>query len=318
MKNWNNRTRERVLASTFVLALVVLLAATSAGQQQFGFTQFMWDQSTLNPAYAGTSESLSSRVFYRNQWAGLDGAPKTQSLSVHSPVLDGGFGAGLNVLHDRIGIYDDYVFRGNFSYKLRLQEGHLFFGLSGAYHLHQSYWSTASPGEEGDQALPYGDVKKGIPNFGFGLYYQHANAYVGLSIPVLLENGLTVNQPEGGIATLIDNVRHYYLTGGYVFELSENLKLRPQAMVRYVQNAPLQADVNVSALFNDVLWVGAGYRFGDSVDLMMQYHISSQFKIGYAYDFTLSKLQNHAGSHEIFIGFDLWRKTDGYDHPRYF
>jgi type IX secretion system PorP/SprF family membrane protein len=257
-------------------------------------------------------------LFYRNQWAGFDGAPKTQSLSVHSPIFDGGFGAGLNVLHDQIGINDDYIFRANMSYKLRMRTGHLFFGLSGAYHMYQSNWSAVSPGEEGDQELPYGDVKEGLPNFGFGVFYQHSEAFIGLSIPVLLENGVLVNQPEGGIATVVDNVRHYYLTGGYLFKINENVKIRPQAMLRYVEHAPFQVDANISALFNDVLWVGVGYRLGDSVDLMLQYNISPQFNIGYAYDFTLSKLQNHGGSHEIFIGFDLWRKSDGYDHPRYF
>lgn len=312
------RKKEQILATAFIVVLLILLVGSVSGQQQFGFTQFMWDQSTINPAYAGTSEALSSRVFYRNQWAGFDGAPKTQSLSVHSPIFDGGFGAGLNVLHDEVGIYNDFVFKANFSYKLQMQKGHLFFGLSGGYQAHQSFWSTINPADEGDQAVPYGDVKDGLPNFGFGMYYQHANAYIGLSIPRLLENGISVTSPEGNIATVVDNVRHYYLTGGYLFEINENLKLRPQAMMRYVENTPLQADVNVSALFNDVLWVGAGYRLGDSVDLMMQYQISPQFSIGYAYDFTLTKLQNHSGSHEIFLGFDLWRKSDGYDHPRYF
>lgn len=307
---------ERKFSILFLLGLLALLACSTAnGQQQMGYTQFTWDQSIVNPAYVGSTEALSSRLFYRNQWAGFEGAPKTQSLSVHSPFNYGSFGAGLNVIHDQLGITDQITAKASFAYHMKLDQGKLAFGLSGEYSSLSMTWSGLSPQDEFDESLPVADVQSGIPNFGFGAYYYTSRLYIGASVPWLLEP--TVDMGSSTFSGL-DVKRHAYLMAGYVFDVGKNVKIRPSAMVRVVENAPVQVDANISVLMNDVIWVGASYRVGDSGDLMIQYEINKQFSVGYSYDFTFSKIQNHSGSHEVFIGFDLQRKSDGYDHPRYF
>ena len=307
---------EHKFSNLFLVGIFALLACFNAnGQQHVGYTQFSWDQSIVNPAYVGSKESVSARLFYRNQWAGFEGAPKTQSLSVHSPFNYGSFGAGLNVMHDQLGITDQLTATASFAYHMKLDQGKLAFGLSGEYRSLSMTWSALNPQDELDEFLPVADISTGIPNFGFGAYYYTSRFYAGASVPWLLEP--SVDMESSGFSGL-DVKRHAYVIAGYVFDIGKNIKVKPGAMVRIVENAPIQIDANISVLMNEAIWIGASYRVGDSGDLMIQYQINKQFAIGYSYDFTFSKIQNHLGSHEIFVGFDLQRKSDGYDHPRYF
>lgn len=312
---YTKQIMERSIALGLLISLFcILLFSTADAQQNMGYTQFAWDPLVVNPAYAGSKESLSSRLFYRNQWAGFEGAPKTQSLSVHSPLHYGDFGAGLTVMHDELGVTDQISAAASFAYHMKMSEGKLAFGLNAEYRSFNVKWSALNPQEELDEFLPVSDIMSAAPNFGFGMYYYTSRFYGGLSIPWLLEPSIDMGQDVAGL----DISRHVYLMSGYVFDISPQVKLKPAAMIRVVQNAPIQADVNLSALFNETIWAGASYRFGDSGDLMLQYHINKQFTVGYAYDFTFSKIQNHSGSHEIFLGFDLQKKSDGYNHPRFF
>ncbi len=306
------------IAFGIIIILVLLFGSKTHAQQHIGFTQFMWNQSIVNPAFSGSKEALSARAFYRSQWAGFEGAPVIQSISVHSPVFNEEFGAGLNVMRDQLGISDKITIAGSFSYRMKLSKGRLGFGLSGEYALQQMAWSTVHANDSGDEALPYADVTVGAPNFGFGIHYDTHKFFLGLAVPELLENDIQMSQSVNGVTTYNNPMRHIYLMSGYIFDVNKTIKIKPSVMVRYVNNAPVQIDANLSALFNEKIWVGVGYRHGDSADLMLQYNFTSQLKAGYSYDFTLTKIQGHAGSHEIFLGFDLQKKSDGFNHPRYF
>jgi type IX secretion system PorP/SprF family membrane protein len=307
---------ERKFAILFMVALfLLLLMFSSNAQQTIGFTQFTWNQASLNPGYNGSHESVSARLFYRNQWAGFEGAPKTQSITVHSPISHGDFGVGLNVLRDQLGITDQTAVSGAFAYRMKMPVGRLALGLSGEYRNISMQWSSLNPEDEVDDYLPTGDASSSVVNFGFGAYYESNRFFAGVSVPGLLEPTVNVGMSS---SMGLEIQRHVYAMTGVVFDLSKNVQMKPSMMVRYTQAAPLQVDANVSVLLNETFWVGASYRLGDSGDLMIQYLINSQFSVGYSYDFTFSKIQNHGGSHEFFLGFDLQRKSDGYDHPRYF
>ncbi|MGB0422796.1 MAG: PorP/SprF family type IX secretion system membrane protein, partial [Flavobacteriales bacterium] len=172
--------------------------------------------------------------------------------------------------------------------------------------------------ESGDLSIPNADLSENAMNGGFGLMYHTDLLYVGLSIPNLMENQWVFGSDESNAFAVMEESRHYYLNAGRAFKLNPKLILKPAVMVRYVQGAPVQTDVNASLFFNKTLWVGASYRWGDSVDFLFEYVVTRQLTIGYSFDFTLTKLQNHQGSHELFLGFDLQKKKDGFNHPRFF
>ena len=312
-------TRNRIkYFGTAVCLILLMTAMKGVGQQDPQHTQFMWDQSSLNPAYTGIEESLSSSLFLRQQWLGIEGAPKSEYVSIHTPIMNRQGGVGAVVWHDQIGINNQLRVKFQGAYNLRLSKGYLRFGLSAEWMNWSMKWTDTSPDEGGDLSIPDADLSENALNGGFGMMYHTDLLYVGFSIPNLMENQWVFDSDETNAFATMEESRHYYLNAGRAFKLNPKLILKPAMMVRYVQGAPIQTDVNASFLFNKTLWVGASYRLGDSVDLLFEYTVTRQLTIGYSFDFTLSKLQNHQGSHELFLGFNLEKKKDGFNHPRFF
>lgn len=306
------------ILNIIVFALVVLFCEHANAQQYIGHTQFMWNQTAINPAYTGTKKSLSAGVFYRNQWVGFSGAPVTENVFVHSPISHGDFGVGLNLMRDRLGIFTEISAQGSFSYKLSFDQGTLSLGLSGEYGSQRVDWTQVDPFSEGDQAIPFADISQTEYNFGFGAYFSNEIWFAGVSVPRLLEDQSTFVNEESNISALLQARRHIYVTGGVMWQLSRNVYIQPVTMLRYVEGAPFQPDLGCLFLINKQFWVGPSLRWGDSVSLLLDYSITKQLKVGYAFDFTITQLQGHGGTHEFFLGYDLRKKKDGYNHPRFF
>lgn len=282
------------------------LAGTS--QQDLGYTQFSWDQLVINPAYSGSKDALSARMFYRTQWVGIEGAPSSQSLSLHSPMFNNRMGGGLTIIHDQIGVSRNMVARASASYKLSLPSGILSLGLSGQYGIQTNGWDRVSAMDPDDQALPPAATSESAANAGAGVFYQSQHFYAGLAVPTLLER----------TSGTLPQERHFYAMTGGVMRLSRTLQLRAAGMVRYLERAPFQVDLQASVILREQIYAGLGYRHGDSFSMMMQYQFAEQWMFGYAFDFTTSALRSNLGSHEIFMGFDLKREHDGFYNPRFF
>lgn len=304
--------------AALLAALLCITAPRSAAQQHFGHTQFLWNQMALNPAYAGSKESLESGMFYRNQWAGFEGAPTTENVFVHAPLSRNGFGGGVNFVRDRIGIMRNVAVQTNFSYKMRLNKGSLSFGLSGEYGAQRFDWARTDPYDLGDQAIPFADLSASYVNFGFGSFFRSERFFAGLSVPRLLETSQSFRNSESGARAIYEMRRHLYFMTGMVLQVSANLSLQPVAMVRYVGGAPVQTDIGALVNVNKVIWVGSTVRWGDSVSILFDYQITDQLRTGYAFDYTVSRLRGHAGTHEFFLGYALQKSRDGYIHPRFF
>ncbi len=297
-------------------SLVITLPGTA--QQYMGNTQFLWNQMAINPAFAGSRQALETGLFYRNQWAGMEGAPTTENVFVHAPLGKRGLGAGLNFMRDRIGISQQVGVQGSLSYKLRFDQGALSFGLSGEYGVQQYDWTRVDPYTAGDQAIPMADLAASQYNFGFGAFFLNEYFFAGLSVPRLLENNTRFDNSESAMQAIFTARRHIHFTMGGLIQLSKQVDLQPVAMLRYVEGAPFQIDAGALVRINQVIWVGSTVRWGDSVSLIFDYDISKQMRIGYAYDYTLTQMQGHAGTHEFFLGYALRKKRDGYNHPRFF
>jgi len=302
------------------LSFVLLLGFNSFGQQDPMVTQYMFNGLYLNPAYAGSHDYWTSTISYRSQWVGaqFEGAPQTAIAAVDGPIHGKNMGLGFMVSHDQIGITKTNSFMANYAYQIKLnKKSKLALGLNGGVHQFSADLPDVLIWDEQDQVYA-NSLSKVIPRVGFGAYYFADQYYVGVSIPTLLayEDGNKFSMDLSQASFLR---RHYLVTGGVVLNVSENVKFKPSTLMKYTPNAPVEFDLNFSAVFKDMFWVGTSFRTGDAVALLLQYQSNNYFRIGYSYDITFSGLRNYQnGSHEIMIGVDFGKDLKKIKSPRYF
>lgn len=303
------------------LYLVALVVIASFGdlhaQQDPHYTQYMYNMNVINPAYAGSKENLSIGMLYRKQWVDIEDAPTTFTLSGHSPV-GRNVGLGLSVISDKIGPVEENNIYGDFSYTLNLGGEHkLAFGIKAGITLHKvglfsNIYNTLP--QPGDPAFAE-DTNNSYFNLGSGLFYYTDKYYVAFSVPNMMKSKhLDFNGREFG-----SEASHYFLTGGYVFDLSENVKFKPFFMVKSAFEAPASFDFSTNFLFNEKFEAGLTYRLEDSFGAMVNYAITPSLRIGYAYDHIISDLKvTTPSSHEFILLFDLNFPKKVSSSPRFF
>jgi type IX secretion system PorP/SprF family membrane protein len=303
------------------LYLVALVVIASLGdlhaQQDPHYTQYMYNMNVINPAYAGSKENLSIGMLYRKQWVDIEDAPTTFTLSGHSPVGKN-VGLGLSVISDKIGPVEENNIYGDFSYTLNLGGEHkLALGLKAGVTLHKvglfsNIYNTLP--QPNDPAFSE-DTNNSYFNLGTGLFYYTDKYYVALSVPNMMKSKhLDFNGREFG-----SEESHYFLTGGYVFDLTDNIKFKPFFMAKSAFNAPTSLDVSTNFLFNQKFEAGLTYRLDDSFGAMVNYAITPSLKIGYAYDHIVSDLNiTTPASHEFILLFDLNFPKKVSSSPRFF
>ncbi len=301
----------------FLTVLTFFTLVEVSAQQDPHYTQYMYNLSVINPAYAGSKENLSMGLLYRKQWVEIEDAPTTGTFFGHLPVGKN-VGVGLSAITDKIGPVEENNIYGDFSYTLNLGSEHkLAFGLKAGATFHKvGLFSQvyATLPDVNDPAFS-ADTSNTFFNLGAGLFYYTNKYYVGFSVPNFFKSKhLDFNGRDFGSET-----SHYFLTGGYVFDLTPNLKFKPFAMVKSAINAPTSLDVSTNFLFSNKFEVGATYRLEDSYGLMVNYAITPNLKIGYAYDHIVSDLNvTTPSSHEVILLFDLNFPKKVSQSPRYF
>lgn len=290
-----------------------MIALQLNAQQDPQYTQYMYNMNVMNPAYAGSKEHLSFGLLYRNQWASLDGAPKTGTFFGHAPVGKN-VGLGLSVITDEIGPIKETNAYADFSYTVALGGAHkLAFGLKAGATFHSKGLASLDLIDAGDPF--FNNVSGATPNIGAGAFYYTENYYLAISVP----NILSSVQLDADGTNYGTEVSHYFLTGGYVFQISPNTKLKPSFMVKSAFDAPTSFDVNLNALFFEKFEIGASYRLEDSFSGLVNFAISPNFRIGYAYDNIASDIKAYApASHEFMLLFDLNFPKKVSRSPRYF
>jgi type IX secretion system PorP/SprF family membrane protein len=300
-----------------VAILVVFTCLDLQAQQDPHYTQYMYNMNVINPAYAGSKENLSIGMLYRKQWVEIEDAPTTMTLSGHSPVGKN-VGMGLSVIKDNIGPVEENNIYGDFSYTLNLGGEHkLAFGIKAGLTLHKvglysDIYNTLP--DPNDPAFAQ-DTNNSYFNLGTGFFYYTNKYYVALSVPNMMKSKhLDFNGREFG-----SEASHYFLTGGYVFDINENIKLKPFFMVKSAFEAPASFDLSTNVLFNQKFEAGLTYRLQDSFGAMFNYAISPNVKLGYAYDHIVSDLNvTTPSSHELILLFDLNFPKKVSSSPRFF
>jgi len=235
--------------ANILLAILLLVCAFSFAQQLPQFTQYMYNTISVNPAYAGSRETLNVTLLHRNQWAGLDGNPRTSTFSIHSPLKNEKIGIGLSYINDRLGFENTNYAYGDFSYTVPVnEEVKMRFGLKGGF----TNYSLENP----DLNDPFfnSNFNSWKPNFGAGFYIGSNRWYAGISSPRILNTDLN----DGEFEALERN--SYYAIGGLVFDLSASTIFKPTIITKFTNGAPATYDFTINFLFNEKFWVGTSYR----------------------------------------------------------
>lgn len=304
-----------------ILIFGLLLASSllSRAQQEPMVSQYMFNGLFINPAYAGTHNYWTSTLCARAQWVGFEGAPRTIIGAIDGPIAGKNMGLGLVMYNDQVGVTTQNTALANYSYKLRFENNtQLSLGVSAGFNQFSSRLTELMIWDQEDVVFQNDLRSRIIPRFGFGAYYYGDRFYAGISIPTLLGyqkgNDFSVDVSQ---ATFLH--RHYLLTGGYIFDLNKNLKLKPSVLVKYLPGTAIQADLNLGLLINETFWLGSSLRSDDAVVLLLEYQSNYFFRIGYAYDITFSEMRKYSnGSHEIMIGIDFGKDLIKTKTPRFF
>lgn len=308
--------------SKLLLLVLLLIAASGYSQQDPQYTQYMYNPLVINPAYAGNRGVTSIVLLHRSQWVGLDGAPRTQNLSVHSPIGLGKVGMGFSLVNDVLGPARETYFNTDFSYTIETgAEGKFSFGLKGSLHLLDVDFSRTNPFNTNDPFLINIDNKLS-PNVGVGVFYHDSKFYAGLSAPQLLQTDHFDRSGSQGAETFVaeENI-HYYGLAGYVFDLNRNVKFKPSTLVKMVAGAPLSVDVNANFMFYDKLTLGASYRWSAALSGLVGFQVNDGLLIGFAYDRETTDLGNatyNNGTYELFLRFELFKEYNRMLTPRFF
>ena len=319
------------MRNSYITILVLILLGTYSGsaQQDPQYTQYMYNTQVINPAYVGSREALSFGLLGRTQWVNFEGAPKTGTFTVNSPIgVLGNMGLGLSIVHDELGPAVESNITIDYSYTINTSDtDKVSFGLKAGLDLLDVDFTKLNIFDQGD--IFENNIDSKIqPQIGAGVYYHTDRFYTGLSVPNFLttkhfdESQIDniINDPSGaaGSTTAAERL-HYFLIAGYVFDLSDNLKFKPATLIKLVSGTPLEWDLSANFLINEKFTIGASYRWSAAMSAMAGFQISDEIFIGVGYDYQTTDIETYSdGSYEVFLRFDIFKKPERVLTPRFF
>lgn len=343
-KNTQNKLAMKKTLLAFLL--LVLISTTGFSQQDPMFTKYMFNSLIFNPAYAGSKDHMAISLLHRDQWWGIEGAPKTQTFTIHSPLKDDRVALGLGVYNDKIGPTNTLSVMTSYAYRIQLGKGKLSFGLQAGVMNWKADFTNLNLDNQADPSFMEPTPNLWKPNFGAGIFYYTELFYAGLSVPHILDFELYENPQGASTEFMSKQFRHYFLTAGLAipFDASRTTIFKPSILIKNVGlfgefkneentyaniGAPTEMDIDVSFLFYEALWIGASFRTAleaftntssfDSVDFWAAYYLRNGFRVGASFDFTLNELQSPAqGSFEVMLGYEFNYKEKLVVTPRYF
>lgn len=300
-----------------IVAFIVVSCSASA-QQVATYSQYMFNGLAINPAYAGSQDALSATALARFQNVGLKGSPYTQTFTAHSPLIDKRASVGALVIHDQLSVINQTGLHFSFAYRIPLSKDkdgpRLAFGLQGGMSWYNAKYTSLDLAQPDDPAFNQ-DIREVRPNIGAGLFYSSKLAYLGISMPSMLNN---VFDRGNDYSTVYQN-RPLIVTGGYVFIVNRMLKVKPNFLFKTIDNRPVEFDINTNVLFDEVLWVGLSYKSSRQVGLITQFQLTDQIQFGYSYTITAGHIRTvELGSHEVMLNYRFWYNKKGVISPRYF
>ena len=304
----------------YKIALIFMLMTAGKGwaQQDPQFTQYMFNNLIYNPAFAGTVDSWEFTGFNRLQWASSEyaNAPVTQTFSGNLPFAYKGkkMGGGLHIINDKLGIEKNFTIMGSYAYHLEMKKGTLSFGMQVGARQYRVNQDAINAYDKEDPIVAQGIRAPLLPEIGIGLLWRGKNYYAGFSSVHLTQSKIKYTTAFANSKLL----RHFYLTGGYDWQVNTNIKIKPSIWLNFVNGAPFQGQISVLAEYKEMVWGGLGYRTGAAMTFYagvnadkVSDRFSERIRIGYSFDMVLitgiPRFRN-AGTHEIFITYNLAKK----------
>ena len=296
-----------------IFYFLVFWSVISSAQQEMRFTQYMFNLYQVNSAYAGSREAISLAAIVRTQWTGIDGSPTMQSITATAPILSKNIGLGFKAINQSTGASDQTRIMATFVYHLRLGNGKLAFGGSAGLLNNRFNWGKAQFKDQIDQVQTSGIENSYSAALDFALYFYMPTWYVGIQFENL--NQSEYETIKGGTSI---NHLNYTIIAGKAFPLNNNIVFKPSLLLRGTKGSFI-GELNLSLLFNEVFWVGITYRSVTELSLIFEYNLKQKLRIGYSFDYSINSIQSrYAGSHELFLGFDIQVKNKNMVSPRYF
>ena len=318
------------------------------GQQRPHYTQYILNNYILNPALSGIENYTDVKISSRDQWVGLNGAPKTTYFSIQAPIGKGDYrtsstsfevpgqnprgkyywenytaaephhGIGMTIVNDKTGSFNRFTANATYAYHIGLSP---MMNLSAGFSAgitnvsidksKQDFSGNGDPYDPATGAAISGEINRIRPDLGVGLWLYSKNYFVGLSAQQIIPQKLSFSDD----ATFISTGRlipHLFLTAGYRFLAGEDFNIIPSVMLKYVQGSSInnfQPEMNLKVQYRDLLWLGGSYRNKDGYAGMVGFNISNSFNVGYAYDITKTALNTVSrGTHEFLVGFIFGNK----------
>lgn len=305
-----------------ILSVVIICGSISISAQQVPlYTHYMNNTLVVNPAYAGSRDALTLTALYRAQWIDFNGAPKTQTLSMHSPLRNEHLAMGLSIQNDKIGPTNNTSVFFDYAYILKVTDkSKLALGLSAGLDIYQASLNSLLLDQQVDPTFQ-NDINGHVtPNFGFGAYYSRERFYAGISVPEILQNNYSTEKNALGEPLIGEVQRHYFFIAGALFNLSDNLAFKPTTLVKVTSSVPIQADFTASFILMQKLLIGAMFRTGDAFGGLVGVDITNQFHLGYSYDwsFGIRTGSYNSGSHELVLRYDVLFNKKQIHSPRNF
>lgn len=334
----------------FSLLLAAGFAQVANAQQDATYDMYMFNGLYINPAYAGSQDVLNLVGIFRNQWTGLDGAPRTVNVSADAPLRRDQYALGLTLMNDRLGLTNMFSMTGAFAYRIKIKGDNIIsLGIQGGFTNYQQRNNEASLVDPSTLTSstydPAFSVKQNLwlPDVGAGIYAYGKRYYVGFSVPHMIPFSLDSKWSLATSTAVAHQYNQYLVTAGYVFGKDASIvKFRPTFLMKYQQG--LRYDVpdfyfNAGLLFIDRIWLIAGVKTGgeangvlaNNIDAsnqkkfgvegvvgMIQAKITPQLAIGYAYNYSLSHLATYeTGTHEVMVSYQFWYNKKRFVTPRY-
>jgi type IX secretion system PorP/SprF family membrane protein len=313
-----------------IVGILLIHNLIVVAQQQQQYTQFMFAKQLINPAYAGSNQVPMLTFMLRDQWSGIEGAPKTQLLSFNQGFKSQKAGMGIDLVRNTIGISNTWTLNLNYAYRFKLGNGMLGTGIQASMRYYGVDYTDArlyaTQGTTTDPGINQVTLSKYIPNLGLGLYYNTNSYYLGVSIPRILKSDYDFSKASNTSST---EVTHSFIMGGFITKIGEKTKLQPQVLIKAAANTPTTFDLNTNLIYKDKFTLGATYRsggagdnkIGESIDLLLGIQYDSKLMFGFSYDIGLSSISRYSnGSLEAIIRYNLRTNTEDekFVNPRFF
>ena len=289
-----------------IIAIIFSLVSKEKlfAQQDPQYSQYMFNQLAINPAYAGSKEAISAAMFLRTQWTGITGAPRTESFTIHGPTAKKKVGLGLAVIADQIGPTKSIGIMGSYAYRIKIRNGKLSFGLRAGIYDYTYNWDAITYKDAADPYNTHTQTSQAVPTADAGIYYYTRTEYIGFSATHLYNGRLTSVSSENGDDASLS--MHYFFTAGKAWAINDNLVFNPSVCVKGAKGAPFTADFNCSFMIDKKIWVGVSGRTNKDIVAYAQVNITEKFKLGYAFDWGFSQIaQLGYGTHEIMLSYDF-------------